>query len=175
MPAPDRNVQSSGDAGEPNARLVGQSCTVSSKEPASPVCDACGEPVKPLDQHCRKCGAWAAARPCKKCRKPVEPGDHFCGACGRKVDRDDSADRDERPWSSSAAVLITLLALAVVAIVGLAVILALALHGQDHDGNRLLRNRDQIKIVVVVPSASPGQTCCGPCPCGLLTPPKVLG
>lgn len=50
------------------------------------ICLNCGNPLKPGDKFCRKCGAKVQVEIyCTKCGTKAEPDDVFCGACGNKL------------------------------------------------------------------------------------------
>ncbi len=47
-------------------------------------CPACGEPLRPADRFCGKCGA-PIEYTCPACDAAVEPEDVFCGKCGGRL------------------------------------------------------------------------------------------
>ncbi|MCX8174530.1 MAG: zinc-ribbon domain-containing protein [Thermoplasmata archaeon] len=50
------------------------------------ICLNCGNPIKPGDKFCRKCGAKIQVEIyCTKCGTKAEPDDMFCGSCGTKL------------------------------------------------------------------------------------------
>lgn len=53
-------------------------------QPAGAVCPQCGQPIKPDNKFCAKCGA-SLTHICTTCGQPFQPGDKFCAICGAKL------------------------------------------------------------------------------------------